>query len=550
VKISQAEAANMTSVSLRALFGEKSKQNAGAPQIVRMNKLYTDARAAIAGVKLPFYGFAGALAAYYGLASAYAGGNPAKVLIPASALAVCACVLRVLASRRVFCPKTRRNGLRKATAAYVFFVLGFALGTAGRVGAVREGAFSPGQNSANISALGGKLLDDPRTSASGYGLAGIDLRYASGKNGVRTSARGIVTAFFPDGSIPRLKDFGRGSEIYIEGGFAKQSAESYYKTPLFRAKSVHITRPAPRFEQWRTKTRLAIADAFSQETYAEKDWGGLALALLLGIRDNLDGELSEQYRKSGCSYILALSGMHLALVSSVIAFFLKKPLGLKAAAGTGAVCILLYVFLVGVQASLIRAAIMYVLGAAAIVCAFPLSPGLLLGFSFVIQILTQPASGDSVAFILSYLALAGILALGQGGLFRGHLPDFAASPLSASLGAFLATMPICLLFFGSLRPVGIIAGLVLIPLTTVFMAGAFVFLATLFVIPALAALIGQGLSIVYLALERIVAVAGKAPEVLLPDTQFGIVISMAIPIIIFWTQKIMHKKRVRFEYFS
>lgn len=540
----------MTIVSLRARFGGQSKQKAGRRQIVCMKKLYTNVRAAVAGVKLPFYGFAGALAAYYGLAPAYAGGNPAKVLIPASALAVCVCVLRVLASRRVFCPKTRRNGLRKAGTACVFFVFGFALGVAGRVGAVRDSAFYPGQENANIAALGGKLLDDPRISASGYGFAGIDLRYSAGKNGVRTSARGIVTAFFPDGSIPRLKDFGRGSEVYIEGGFAKPSAASYYKTPLFRAKSVHITRPAPRFEQWRTKTRLAIVDAFSQKAYAEKDWGGLALALLLGIRDNLDGELSEQYRKSGCSYILALSGMHLALVSSVIAFFLKKPLGLKAAAGAGAVCILLYVFLVGVQASLIRAAIMYVLGAAAIVCAFPLSPGLLLGFSFVIQILTQPASGDSVSFILSYLALAGILTLGRGRLFRGHIPDIIASPLSASLGAFLATMSVCLLFFGSLRPVGIIAGLVMLPLTSVFMAGAMVYLATLFVIPDLAALIGQGLSIVYLALERIVFVAGKAPEVLLPDTQFGIVISMAVPIIIFWTQKIMYKKRVHFEYFS
>jgi competence protein ComEC len=410
----------------------------------------------------------------------------------------------------------------------------------------------PGLENANIIALSGKLLDDPRTTSSGYGLARLDLRFSAGKSGVRTSARGAVTVFFPEGSIPRLKDFGRGSEIYIEGGFAKPSAASYYKMPLFRAKSVHVTRPAPHFEQWRTKTRLALVDAFSPKTDAEKDWGGLALALLLGIRDNLDGELSEQYRKAGCSYILALSGMHLALVSSVIAFFLKKPFGVKAAVIIGVVFILLYVFMVGVQPSLTRAAIMYVLGAVSIIFAFPLSPGLLLGLSFIIQILTQPASGDSVSFILSYLALAGILTLGQGimRLFRGYLPDFAASPLSASLGAFLATMSVCLLFFGSLRPIGIVAGLVMIPLTSVFMAGAIIFLATIFVIPALAVFIGQGLSIVYFTLERIVFVAGKTPEILFSDIQISIIISITITVIIFSMHKIIHKKRVSFESFA
>jgi competence protein ComEC len=519
-----------------------------------MNKLYKNVCAAFSGVKLPFYGFAGALAAYYGLAPAYDGGNPARVLLPSAAfLAVTVVVLRVLAYAPVCCRPETRRGFRKAHIACLFFVFGFALGIAGRVGAVRDSALFPGLENANIIALSGKLLDDPRTTSSGYGLARLDLRLSAGKNGVRTSARGAVTVFFPEGSIPRLKDFGRGSEIYIEGGFAKQDGASYYKTPLFRAKSVHVTRPAPRFEQWRTKTRLALVDAFSPKADGENDWGGLALALLLGIRDNLDGELSEQYRKAGCSYILALSGMHLALVSSVIAFFLKKPFGVKVAAIIGVVFILLYVFLVGVQPSLTRAAIMYVLGAVSIIFAFPLSPGLLLGLSFIIQILTQPASGDSsVSFTLSYLALAGILTLGQGimRLFRGYLPDFAASPLSASLGAFLATMAVSILFFGSLRPIGIIAGLVMIPLTTVFMIGAMAYLAILFVIPALAAFIRQGLSIVYFTIERIVFLSGKTPEILFSDIQISIIISIIIPRVVFLMHKIIHKKRVSFESFA
>ena len=505
------------------------------------------------GAKFPFFAFAGSLAAYYGFAPAYSGGNPAQVLLPAALLITTGLsLLRVLDSSHI--SDIDERGIKKMLIAGIFFTAGFALGIACRGAANYSYYLFPGLETDNIIAVSGKLLDDPRNTASGRGMALLNLSASHGKHGLRASARGKVMVFFPEGSIPRLKEFGRGSEIYIEGNFVKADASSYGKTPMFRARSVHVTHPAPRFEQWRTGIRLALIDAFSpDEAHGRgRDWGGLALALLLGIRDNLDGELSEQYRNAGCSYILALSGMHLAIVSSIIAFFLKKPLGLKKAALVGIIFILLYVFLVGAQPSLTRAAIMYVLGAIAIIFALPVNPALLLGFSFIIQIFTQPDSGDTVSFILSYLALAGILSLGQGiaGVFRGYLPGFAASPLSASLGAFLGTMAVSVLFFGSLRPIGIAAGLVMVPLTTAFMIGAMAYLASHFIAPPLALLLGRGLELIYIILERIVAFAGRFPEILFPNVIFSVIISIILPVSVLFVCKIIHKKRIYFEGFG
>jgi competence protein ComEC len=523
-----------------------------------MNNLTSKLVSSILSIKLPFFAFAGAVAAYYGFAPAYTSGSAARVVFPFAML-----VITLLSFLRVLDLLPRASGsdretpagfsIRKAYIASLFFAVGFALGIAGRGAANQASLVFTGLEDKNIIAINGELLDDPRNTASGRGMSSLKLSASQGKKGIRASARGDVLVFFPEGSIPRLKEFGRGSTIYVEGGFAKTDSPSFYsKTPLFRAKSVHITRPASRFDQWRTEIRLALIKAFSPDDGRGKDWGGLALALLLGIRDNLDSELSKQYGNAGCSYILALSGMHLAIVSSIIAFFLKKPLGLKAAAIAGAFFILLYVFLVGAMPSLTRAAIMYVLGAIAIIFAFPVNPALLLGYSFILQIIAQPASGDTISFILSYLALAGILGLGQGIaiIFRGYMPEFAASPLSASLGAFLATMAICILFFGSLQFVGIVAGLVLVPLTTVFMIGAMAYLPAHFIIPPLAFLAGKGLELVYLLLEKTVSIAGRFPPLLLSNVTFSITISIILPIVAIIVCKIIHIKRKYLEKFA
>jgi competence protein ComEC len=205
--------------------------------------------------------------------------------------------------------------------------------------------------------------------------------------------------------------------------------------------------------------------------------------------------------------------MHLAVVSSIIAFFLRKPLGKKAAALLGAFFIVLYVLLVGPQPSLVRAALMYLLGALAVLGALPRRPLLLLAQAFLLQILTDPASGRAVSFILSYLALAGILIQGEtiGELFRGKVPPVLAQGLAASLGAFIATGAVTAAFFGKLYPVGIVAGLLIVPLTTLFMILSLGILVIDLILPLLTGPLSAFLSLLYGILEQVVSLASRAP---------------------------------------
>jgi competence protein ComEC len=451
------------------------------------------------------YAALGAALSYYAFA-----GSPALVFPASLALIGIISLFRALASLGKIAsklPQEKPAVLRKlrglslcVTALGAGFVLGAAAGSA----ASRE--LSLGLPREELTGLSGILRDDPRTISGGRGMGRLSLQAAAGRNGSRVSAGGELSVFFPEEALVRLKGFGRSSEVYVEGLLVEGRQPS---EPLFRAVSVHILKPAPPLEIFRTRLRMGLL-----ERLAPHPWGGLAAALLLGVRDNLDQELGLAYRRAGCSHVLALSGMHLAIISSVIAFLLRRPLGLKGAAAAGALFIMGYVFLVGRQPSLERAAIMYVLGALAVLGTLPRKPILLLGMAFIIHIILRPASGYSLSFIFSYLALGGILIIGQAlqDLLKGYLPPVPAASLSASLGAFIATQTVGAASFGVLYPVGIIAGLVVVPVITLFMIASMIWLALNLIFPPLAVPVGIILSMLYNVQDRLAAFASHAPS--------------------------------------
>jgi competence protein ComEC len=402
-----------------------------------------------------------------------------------------------------------RKTCRYVTALAVGFFLGFTVGT---ISAASE--LKLGLPQERVRGITGTLLDDPRAFNDGRGMGYLKVSGVSGIGGIRTSARGRVLVFFPAGAIPRLKEFGRAAPVYVEGAFiaSKNNGSNGFQTgtPLFRAGSVFLLGTAPPVEQFRTGIRMEVLDKF-----AGSSWGGLASALILGVKDDLDSAVSELFKAAGCSHVLALSGMHLAIISALIAFFLKKSLGLKPAAWAGSFFILLYVYLVGPQPSLVRAAIMYLLGTAAVLGAFPRQPFPLLGLAFLIQIIIDPSSGNTLSFILSYLALGGILIAGEAvhDLIRGKLPEILAQPLSASLGAFIATAAVCAAAFGVIRPGGIGAGLGIVPLSTLFMILAIAYLGASFFLPPLAGLLDLALCGLYKLLGGTAFLASRIPGV-------------------------------------
>ncbi|MDR2095450.1 MAG: ComEC/Rec2 family competence protein [Treponema sp.] len=484
----------------------------------------------------PLCAASGLALSYYGFESfrALVGNWAFALLVVFAVLFTALSCLRVMAqipaalSRDPLYPRL----FRKAHLYLMAFCAGFSLGlVSGGIQPVRWGI-----NEERIEGLYGTILDDPRGFEDGRGFARLEITRSAARGGVITSAGGKILVFFPQGSLFGLKEFGRGAGVYTEGRLSVEKGGE----PVFYSRSLHILKAAPPLERARTGLRAAVIEKFSPPEPAgkagigrflpRKDWTGLALALILGVRDNLDTSIGNSFRDAGCSHVLALSGMHLAIISSLIAFFLKKPLGVKAASLLGALLIVCYVFLAGVQPSLLRSAIMYLLGTLAVWGLIKRDASCLLCLSFIIQIVSQPESGRTLSFILSYLALAGIIYVGEpiNTVLGGRLPPVLSGGIAASLGAFIATASVVSLFFGILRPVGIAAGLVVVPLAAFFMIGSLAYLALSFCIPSLAGILDTALSLLYTGMEYLTGLASRAPGLNVPQTGPVLLMSLAL----------------------
>jgi competence protein ComEC len=464
---------------------------------------------------------------------------------PALCIFILVLSLFILSLFRVLASIDRENRtLQLTSVCSAVLSAGLMLGICAAGAGHKEINFSLGTE--RITAVEGVLLEDPRIISSGNVMVTLTLRKCAAEGGIRASAKGEIVVFFPQVSGEKIKEFGRGASVFAEGRLRKTDRSRFSSSGwTFSASSMHIVKPAPSIERLRTNIRQHLTRRFS-----DKSWGGLSLALLVGIKDNLDTNLTVLYRNAGVSYILALSGMHLAVIAAIIAFLLKKPLGVKTASIAGVIFICLYCFIVGPMPSLNRSALMYMLGVVTILGALPKKPLYILSLSFLIQIIITPAAGNTLSFNLSYLALAGILIITPllNSIFAGRVPDFILQPMAVSCGAFIATAGITSFYFGIIVPMEIITGLFIVPLTTAFMIGSIGWLILDFI--SLSGFLDLPLSLLYSLVENIIKIAGNVPGISTGNPFLILVLSVFLSLLIFTFEYKHHMARLKLQPFS
>ncbi|HTO21393.1 MAG TPA: ComEC/Rec2 family competence protein, partial [Spirochaetia bacterium] len=123
------------------------------------------------------------------------------------------------------------------------------------------------------------------------------------------------------------------------------------------------------------------------------------------------------------------------------------------------------------------------------------------------------------SFQLSFLALAGILVLGD--LVRrplsGILPRFALLAVAMSAGAQAATLPLVIAAFGSWYPSGLLASLVLVPLTTAYLWAGLAWLP-LSLVPwtALQDFVSAAFAVFYRVISASADVFARIPGIVVP----------------------------------
>lgn len=207
--------------------------------------------------------------------------------------------------------------------------------------------------------------------------------------------------------------------------------------------------------------------------------GGLFRALVTGSRSRLTREQQRLFRESGSSHLLALSGMHLGIIAAVSFLVAKRVLGRRAAfMATLAACII-YIYLVGMRPSLLRALAMLALAGSVRLSGRRSDAVNSFALAISTLILLMPSLVHQLSFQLSALSIVGILGPGVRirALLAPFLPRRVAMGLAAAAGAQLVTAPLALAVFGTVYPVALMSSLVLIPLVSLFVWSGLLWLA-------------------------------------------------------------------------
>ena len=265
--------------------------------------------------------------------------------------------------------------------------------------------------------------------------------------------------------------------------------------------------------------RQASGDAL-QKVISEPE-GGLATAILIGLRDRVDRGLAAAFTTAGVSHIVAISGWNIAIVAATVAALLRGFVGRRRRAAVTIGAIVAYTLFAGASPSVVRAAFMSGVALMAVESGRGSRVTVSLAWAISIMLLLDPGIVGDVGFQLSAAATAGLVAWGTpltrrlGDRFP-RMPGWMRDTLGVSLAAQAATLPIALLTFGRLSLVAPAANLMAVPLVPpVMAAGAVAFVAGWLAVagaPAwLTGLLAMPAQLLLAALVAVVQLAASVP---------------------------------------
>ena len=219
--------------------------------------------------------------------------------------------------------------------------------------------------------------------------------------------------------------------------------------------------------------RAALGDAIERVLPAPA--GGLAAAIVIGLRERVDERLAADFTATGLGHVVALSGWNVAITMAVADRFAKR-FPAKRRRPLLIVVAITYGLFAGASASVIRASFM---AAAALIGAASGRPGsgaVALSHAVLALMVLDPAIAADTGFRLSALATAGLLAKSQrwsenATAFGERLPrqlrtgwSFIGADVAVSLAAQAATLGLVIALFGRVAVWSIPLTLLIAPL--------------------------------------------------------------------------------------
>jgi competence protein ComEC len=216
---------------------------------------------------------------------------------------------------------------------------------------------------------------------------------------------------------------------------------------------------------------------------AQREYG-VASALLLGVKTELDDDIKQAYSGAGAMHVLAVSGLHVGILFSIIMFILspiqKTKIGKLVSPFLAIALLWLYAFITGLSPSVMRAVTMCSLVIIARAISRNTNIYNILSLSAFILLIYDPFLLMQVGFQLSYLAVLGIVYFQpifyRWFAFENKIADYVWQLTCVSLAAQLVTFPISVYYFHQFPTYFFVSNLLVIPAAGIILNGGLLLL--------------------------------------------------------------------------
>ncbi len=210
---------------------------------------------------------------------------------------------------------------------------------------------------------------------------------------------------------------------------------------------------------------------------------GIVSAMTLGVKSSISSETLESFNKTGTRHIIAISGLHMTIVS-VVFMYLLLAVGLRRSYAFyfAILGIAFFVALVGFPPSAVRAAVMGGLILFAVKVGRLNNAGNAVIFAGVLMLLYDPnLIRYDTGFQLSFLAALGIIYIYPRLDIR--LKKYSdrlkiKTMFLITISAQIATLPIIINSFGNFPLLSVFANVLILPFVPVVMLGGFLVMIT------------------------------------------------------------------------
>ena len=217
-------------------------------------------------------------------------------------------------------------------------------------------------------------------------------------------------------------------------------------------------------------------------------------AMALGDKSALSRELKETYAVTGASHVLALSGLHLSIIYMLLSLLVVNRRWQMFSQVFIVVNIWVFVFLVGMSVTVVRAAVMVSVYALLSLGHRDKMSVNSLAFTAIVMLIVKPVSLFDAGFQMSFAAVFAILVLvplfdrvfPEGFLMSHRVVKWLWALVVVSLAAQIGTAPLVWYHFGRIPLWSVLTNVVVVPaaglivclagLTLLFPSGAYLLL--------------------------------------------------------------------------